>query len=87
MKSDGSVRPLLPAKQFTLSVPRKLIKAYLEQFMWLQWFNLNVMKWWEYFLCAKKQNNDFIQQYLVMADFKTDFIASWSFEALQIFCF
>jgi len=39
--------------------------------MWLQWFNLNVTKRREYFLCTKKQNNDFIQQYLVMGDFKT----------------
>ncbi len=32
--------------------------------MWHQWFNRNLMKLREYFLCTKNQNNDFIQQFL-----------------------
>jgi len=44
-------------------MPRKVVKTYLKQSMWLQWFNLKFMKWWEYFLCAKKQNDNFIQQF------------------------
>jgi len=32
-------------------MPRKLLKTYLNQFMWLQWFNLNIIKRQGYFLC------------------------------------
>jgi len=36
--------------------------------MWVQWFNINIIKRREYFWCAKKNK---ITTYIVMADFKT----------------
>lgn len=59
IKPDGPVMPTLLARSFPFPMPRKVLKTYLKQFMWLQWFNLSVMKQWKYFLCAKKLNNDY----------------------------
>ncbi len=45
--------------------PRKVVRTLLKHPMWHQWFNHNVKKLREYFVCKENKNNNFIQQFLL----------------------